>query len=100
MPPKESDAFVWASDVPADPPASVRSLRASASRAATPTFPAASSGKGLLERSGGRLTRRMTMYLDPALARRVLLHCAETGEEISDVAAQALEQWLSSQAAR
>jgi hypothetical protein len=42
----------------------------------------------------------MTMYLEPALARRVLLHCAETGREISDVAADALERYLGSQAAR
>jgi len=28
------------------------------------------------------------------------MHCAETGREISDVAAEALERWLSSQVAR
>jgi hypothetical protein len=38
----------------------------------------------------------MTMYLDPALAQRVVLHCAETGREISDVAALALERYLAS----
>jgi hypothetical protein len=42
----------------------------------------------------------MTMYLDPALARRVVLHSAETGREISDVAAEALERYLATQAAR
>jgi len=40
------------------------------------------------------------MYLDPALARRVVVHCAETGRDISDVAAEALELYLGSQAAR
>jgi len=36
----------------------------------------------------------MTMYLAPSLARRVVLHCAETGREISDVASEALERYL------
>jgi hypothetical protein len=36
----------------------------------------------------------MTMYLAPSLARRVVLLCAETGREISDVASEALERYL------
>jgi hypothetical protein len=42
----------------------------------------------------------MTMYLNPELARQLLVHCAETGREISDVAADALQRYLGSQTAR
>jgi hypothetical protein len=50
--------------------------------------------RGILQRAGGRVTRRMTMYLAPELARRVQLYCVETGREISDVAGEALEAFL------
>jgi hypothetical protein len=90
------DAFVWAGGSTPSPPPSGHRLKAAAGTAA----PAAGHPKGLLERSGGRVTRRMTMYLDPALARQVVLHAAETGREISDIAAEALEHYLAAQAAR
>lgn len=82
-PPRDDDAFVWTS-----------------SGAGSGTFPASqvarhpTGSKGMLQRAGGRVTRRMTMYLAPSLARRVVLLCAETGREISDVASEALERYL------
>ena len=78
------DAFTWSSSTQAHRPSGTHFVRGAAGPAA----------KGVLERAGGRLTRRMTMYLSPELARRVVLHCAETGREISDVAAEALERYL------
>jgi hypothetical protein len=69
--------------------------------AASPSAPEPSSPKkGLLERSGGRITRRMTVYLPPALAQRLVVHCAATGRPISEVASDALDRYLSRQPAR
>jgi hypothetical protein len=50
--------------------------------------------RGLLQRAGGRVTRRMTMYVDPDLAKRVQVYCVVNGREISDVASEALERFL------
>ncbi len=50
--------------------------------------------KGILTRADGRITRRMTMYVEPDLARRVQLYCVQQGREISDVAAEALEAFI------
>jgi hypothetical protein len=51
-------------------------------------------GRGLLERASGRTTRRMTIYVSPELAKRIVRFSAETEREISDVAAEALEKYL------
>lgn len=91
------DAFVWAGgDAGARAPARLGTQRSGQ----TPRPPEARPAKGLLRRADGRVTRRMTMYLDPELARRLVMHCAATGQEISDVAAAALRDYLASQAAR
>jgi hypothetical protein len=55
-------------------------------------------GRGLLERASGRTTRRMTIYVSPALAKRIVRFSAETEREISDVAAEALEKYLAANA--
>lgn len=52
------------------------------------------SRRGELTRTTGRVTRRMTLYVPPDLARRVLMLCAESGREISDVGAEALARYL------
>ncbi len=50
--------------------------------------------KGIVQRADGRVTRRMTMYVDPDLAKRVQLYCLQNGREISEVAAEALERFI------
>ncbi len=87
-------AFVWATGDSS--PAATSHRARMRIESSTASFAPPRASKGLLERAGGRVTRRMTMYLDPALAQRVVLHCAETGREISDIAALALERYLAS----
>jgi hypothetical protein len=110
-PTREDDAFVWAGASAAGRSGTFPVSGASRSPtggdgvvAGTPEDVAAESAtqvarqpmgpRGMLQRAGGRVTRRMTMYLDPLLARRLVLFCAETGREISDVASEALERYL------
>lgn len=50
--------------------------------------------RGVLERASGRKTRRMTIYVPPDLAKRVVRFCAENEREISDAAAEALSSYL------
>lgn len=38
--------------------------------------------------------RRITIYLPPDLAKRLVVHCAEEGRDISDVVAEVLGQKL------
>jgi hypothetical protein len=47
-------------------------------------------GRGLLTRASGRQTRRMTIYVSPELAKKVVRHCALEEREISDLAEEAL----------
>ncbi len=56
--------------------------------------------RGVLERSGGRLTRRMTLCLEPELARRLVRYCAGVERELSDVTGDAVRAFLDGQGAR
>lgn len=56
--------------------------------------------RGVLERSGGRLTRRMTLYLEPELARRLVRYCAGVERELSDVTSDAVRAFLDGQGDR
>jgi hypothetical protein len=99
------DAFVSGvreTDVAVVPPMDDVAVKASVASVDTP--PPSSSqvakhrGRGLLERASGRTTRRMTIYVSPALAKRIVRFSAETEREISDVAAEALEKYLAANA--
>jgi hypothetical protein len=48
----------------------------------------------VIERSDGRLRRRMTLYLSPELARALKVHAAERDAEMSDIVAAAVEAFL------
>ena len=61
---------------------------------------ASGSQRGLLERSGGRVTRRMTAYVAPELAKRLSVFCASEGRQVSEVIEEALAGYLGGQAAR
>jgi hypothetical protein len=50
--------------------------------------------RGYVERKDGRRLRRFTIYLDPSLARRLVLYCADRDQELSGVVAAALEGHL------
>ena len=47
-----------------------------------------------------RQRRQVTIYLEPELAKRLKLHAAMTGNEMSDVAASAISQHLDDQPLR
>ena len=49
---------------------------------------------GLVQRATGRVRRRRTVYLPPELDRRLAVHCAAEGLEVSDVVAQAVSSYL------
>jgi len=55
---------------------------------------------GLVQRSTGRVRRRRTVYLPPELDRRLAVHCAGEGLEVSDVVARAVDAYLSGQPTR
>jgi len=47
-----------------------------------------------IDRKDGRQLHRLTVYLPPALDRRLRVFCAETDLSISEAMSQALERWL------
>ena len=49
---------------------------------------------GIVERQGGRLRRRLTVYLSPELAKRLAIHCASSDLEMSEVVEKALAKHL------
>ena len=50
--------------------------------------------RAVVERRGGRLRRRMTIYFPPELARRLLVHCAREDREASEVVTDAVRRHL------
>jgi hypothetical protein len=48
----------------------------------------------LIERKGGRKTRRMTVYLPPELAEQLTRWCRAQGREVSHAIAEALSRYL------
>jgi hypothetical protein len=48
----------------------------------------------LIERLDGRELRRMSVYLPPALAERLIAYCDAEGREYSKLIAQAIEKHL------
>ena len=62
---------------------------------AVPTPPQPStSGRKTVCRADGRELRKQTVYLEAALSRRLAVHCAEQGLDMSQAVAAALEQHL------
>jgi hypothetical protein len=47
-----------------------------------------------VRRADGRELRKQTIYFETALAKRLAVHCAETGEDMSMVVAAAVTHWL------
>jgi hypothetical protein len=50
--------------------------------------------KSVLARRDGRRLQRLTLYLPEDLARRLKVHCATHGLELSTTIAQAVERWV------
>jgi hypothetical protein len=50
--------------------------------------------KTLVERGGGKVRRRMTVYLPPALADRLVRWCEANGREMSHTIAEAVGTFL------
>jgi hypothetical protein len=50
--------------------------------------------RAVIVRADGRQRRRMTVYLPPALAKKLAVHCSERDQEMSNVVAMALEQFF------
>lgn len=55
---------------------------------------AQTSKRSTVKRADGRELRRMTIYLTPELAKRLAVHCAETGEDMSAFVATAVDKAL------
>ena len=51
-------------------------------------------GRGIIHRRSGRALRRMTVYLEPNLARSFAIYCAGRGQSISDTLAEAVSMFL------
>lgn len=49
---------------------------------------------GLVQRRSGRVRRRTTVYLEPALAKKLTLYCAAHEIELSAVAEEAIRRFL------
>lgn len=54
--------------------------------------------RGLVEREGGRLRRRRTVYLPPELDERLERWCEAQGREVSHAVAEAIRKMLGEQA--
>jgi predicted DNA-binding protein len=52
--------------------------------------------RGIVEREGGRLRRRRTVYLPPDLDERLDRWCADQGREVSHAVAEAIRRMLDS----
>ena len=52
-------------------------------------------GRGVVLRSDGRTLRRMTVYLPIDLGKRLAVHAAENETDISTIATQAINDFLS-----
>lgn len=52
--------------------------------------------KAIVKRRGGRLRRRRTIYLPTDLDTAVMRFCSESGREVSETVAAALELYLAS----
>lgn len=111
MPPRKAKPVVSIRRPPLSPPASermeqfvagtseypdVRALSGSGSQASgrPSTQTSELTGPGLVQRQSGKVRRRMTVYLPPELAKRLAVHCAGEGVEMSTVVAEALEKHL------
>jgi hypothetical protein len=49
---------------------------------------------GIVRRATGRTRRRTTVYLDPTLAKRLVVHSATTDQDISEIAEMAILTYL------
>ena len=61
-----------------------------------PTPTAGRRRRGIVARAGGVERARVTVYLNVDTAERLRRHAFERGEEISEIAAKAIEQMVSS----
>jgi len=59
-----------------------------------PDVPAAGHDKAIVTRASGVERRRLTVYLSPALPKRLVVYAAGAEIEMSEVAADAIEEWL------
>lgn len=57
-------------------------------------------GRGIIERKGGRVRRRMTVYLSPELARDLGMHAVGQGADVSDLIEEAVSAYLTRPAVR
>lgn len=58
--------------------------------------PSPTNKKGIVERSGGRLTRRVVFYLDPDQAEALRRRAFDEGRDMSAIVAQLVDHWLKS----
>lgn len=63
-----------------------------ASRKASKADP--TQGRGIVQRQSGKAQRRMTVYLEPKLARSFAIYCASQGQSISDTLSEAVSMFL------
>lgn len=63
-----------------------------ASRKASKADP--TQGRGIVQRQSGKAQRRMTVYLEPKLARSFAIYCAAQGQSISDTLSEAVLMFL------
>ena len=98
------DAFVAGAQTPESPAvqASERPVVQAPERPAVPqeakSAPSAAP-RAVVTRADGSERRRMTLYLPPALARRLAVYCAGAERDLSDVVTEAVAGWLDAQAA-
>lgn len=50
--------------------------------------------RGLVKRANGQVRRRLTVYVSPELAKRAFDACAASDRDVSELAAEALERFL------
>lgn len=101
MPPAERQAAVEAFVTGEESPSAVNAQTSERPDAPAPTsFEVADSdperpgGRGIVSRRDGRQRRRRTVYLPPALDRRLRVFCDEADLEVSEAIARAVELFL------
>jgi len=100
---RAAEAFVALDGAPGKtPPAAQTASRTAGKKARAPARKKASGtapqeGRRLEQRAGGRLTRKQTFSLPPELVRRLRLHAADRGVDMSAIVVAALERHLGEQ---
>jgi hypothetical protein len=100
-PPHDLEAFVQGKNLPSAPEPKGTRAQEHKSTSSKPTSRGmqrekarSERGKGMIARRDGTTVRRVVAYLAADVGVRLVVHCAERGEDVSAVVEAAVIRWL------